>query len=141
MRTTANKQRRKKMQAFLLILIGGVMVLFRGTLTDYAHGMSVQDGIYIPNSNYHLSAEDAKEGVYSHTFRIYNLRPRLLTVEAQPDCGCTSVSWEKTTLLPFTWKDVTAQMRTNKSSSGSSVAVGFHSNSVRQPWLFAFLQS
>lgn len=117
------------------------MLLFRGTLTDYAYATTAKDGVYIPNSSYRFSSSETKDGMYSHTFRIYNLRPRYLGVEAQPDCGCTGVSWEKTNIIPFGWKDITAKMKSDNSGKGNSVAIGFQANSPHQPWLFAFLKS
>lgn len=134
-------KKRTQTTAFILIAIGFVLCLFRSTLTDYTNGMAAQDGIYMPNPSYQFSKAEAKEGLYSHTFRIYNLRPRRLAVEAHPDCGCTRVSWEKATILPFGWKDLTAEMKANKSNVGSSVAVGLRLDSSHQPWLFAFLKS
>ena len=141
MKATAKSPNKKRTFAFILILMGAAVLLFKGTLAEYADGMSVKDGIYIPDSSYRFLKSEAKDGMYSHTFRIYNLRPRRLEVEAQPDCGCTGVSWEKTSILPFGWEDVTAQMKSTGNDNGNSVAIGFHSSSSHQPWTFAFLRS
>ena len=127
-----------KVLALAFIAVGASVLLSRDTLGDYASGLSANDGIYIPDANYKLAERDAKGGIYSHTFRIYNLRPRKLNVKAEPDCGCTNVSWSNATIPPFGWKEITAQMKVGKPSS---VGVGFHSDSVRQPWTFAFLKS
>jgi len=132
---------RKRRIASMLIALGGAMLLFRSTVSDYISGVSAPDGIYIPNSNYRFEKGEVTSGMYRHTFRIYNLRPRLLRMEAQPDCGCTTVSWKTAIVPPLGWKDVTAQIKAVNSDRGSSTSIGFHSDSRKQPWLFAFLNS
>lgn len=132
--------RGRKTVAILLMLLGAVALCSSNILTDYAHGISAPDGIYIPNATHQFAKDEAKNGAYSHTFRIYTLRPRVLQIEAQPDCGCTGVSWSKASIAPFGWKDLTGEMRAS-SSNASSVAIALQTNSPNKKWAFLFLQS
>lgn len=136
----AQRQRPRRF-AGMLFTLGAAMLLFHGVVTDYARGLSAPDGIYIPGSTHKFAKQEAKGGVFSHTFRIYNLRPRRLSVEAQPDCGCTGVSWERTTIPPFGWKELTAKMQAKKSalSERQSVSIALRTDSRDKPWVFAFL--
>lgn len=138
----AKPVRRSRCSAVVLLVVGTVMLLFGGTITDYARGLLAPDGIYIPNSTHRFAGEDDKRVVLSHTFRIYNLRPRRLSVQAEPDCGCSGVSWHNAVIAPFGWKDLTAKMEVKKSrqlQQGQSVGIALRTDSQQKPFLFAFL--
>lgn len=124
--------------ALPLCALGITMLLCRGVIADYAAGMSAPDGIYTPNATYTFTGHKGGE-LRSHTFRIYNLRPRRLSVEAQADCGCTSVSWQQTTIPPFGWRDLKAEMRTTGPKSQRSVGIALRTSSSTQKWKFVFL--
>jgi len=122
-----------------LVVAGVLLMIFQGFVSDYTRAALAADGIYIPQPSYRFV--DKKAGEASHTFRIYNARPRRLSVEAQPDCGCTGVSWTRTTIAPFGWKDLTAKMRRDEAikDNGRSVSIGLQTDSPTRPWLFMFL--
>ncbi len=116
------------------------MTLSHDTLTDYAYGVFMTDGIYIPNPTFTVSSQE-QGGKVSHTFRIYNLRPQRLSVQAHPDCGCTGVSWENATIAPFGWKDISAGMEIKGVATGKSVSIAFRTDKRDKPFLFAFMRT
>lgn len=136
----SKKNSRLRKVALGLAVAGVLMVLFHRTVDDYTRGLFQPDGIYIPQPSYTFAQHEAKGGVYSHTFRVYNLRPRTLIVEAQPDCGCTGISWKNATIMPFGWKDLTAKMQ-DKSTDSASVAIALRTNIPTKKWAFVFLKS
>ena len=116
-------------------------MLFHSVVEDYAYGMTAKDGIYIPDASYDMAQNAKGEGeANTHTFRIYNLRPRWLQVQAKPDCGCTGTSWENARITPFGWKDTATTMKTRKGQK-SSVSIIFETDSASQKRVFAFLAS
>jgi hypothetical protein len=116
------------------------LLLFPNFCTDYIRAALAQDGLYIPRASYRFAASSVQGGEVSRTFRIYNVRPRRLAVEARPDCGCSAVSWTNTTIVPFGWKDLTAKVETDNKRS-TSVSIALKTDSPKQPWLFIFLNS
>lgn len=135
------QRRRPRRLAGVVFALGAAMLLFHGVVTDYARGLSAPDGVYIPSPTHKFSKQEARGGVLSHTFRIYNLCPRRLTVQAEPYCGCTGVSWQRATIPPFGWKELTAKMeaKTSALSQQQSVGIALHTDSRDQPFVFAFL--
>jgi hypothetical protein len=122
-----------------LVFSGFLLLAFQGLVSDYTRAAFAADGIYIPQAKHRF--ENNKGGEASHTFRIYNVRPRRLAVEAQPDCGCTGISWTRATIAPFGWKELTAKIESRGvSRAKSSVSIGLHTDSVARPWLFMFLE-
>lgn len=141
-RQTDATPRRARRFALALLAIGTVLLLFGGTVTDYAHGLFAPDGIYIPNPMHRFIGEKSGGGALSHEFRIYNLRPRFLSVEVDSDCGCTGVSWRKATIAPFGWRNLTAKMESRKQKQEQqerSVGIAFRTNSRAKPFVWAFL--
>lgn len=124
--------------SILLVSLGTTMIVLHSALNDYAHAILAPGHIYIPNSTYEATNQQ-KTGIITHSFRIFNLQTRSLQVQAEPDCSCTGISWKKATIQPFSWKDVSASMRS--SSTSTSVAISFHTNNPDKPWLFAFLKT
>ncbi len=123
----------------LVMVVGAVLVFCHSFVEDYAQAIVAPDGLYIPDSR-HVVPPEVTTGDYAHTFRLYNARPYWVSVEAQPDCGCTSISWEKTRIAPFAWKDVTASLKLKKANS-SSVAIAFKAQSASDDYLFAWIQN
>ena len=124
--------------AFLLIVLGA-FVACTELITDYARGFTATDGIYIPNAYRNAASSHLPQSnEFTYVFKIYNLRPRYLSVEAEPDCGCTAVSWRKATVPPFGWKTFTAKMAVSKVdgvSSKKSAAVSIHTSSRENPYV------
>lgn len=140
MNNSSSKQNSRLRKITLgMAVVGMLTVLFQNTVDDYIRGLFQPDGIYIPQPTYKFAQHEAKGGVYSHTFRIYNLRPRTLLVQAQPDCGCTGVSWKTTQIAPFAWKYLTAEMQA-KSTNATSVTIALQTNSPTERWKFVFLK-
>lgn len=102
---------------------------------DYAYGLIWTNGVFIPNSVYVHS--DSKAHTILHTFRLFNLRSKPLTVSIEPSCGCVGVSWRKTTVLPFGWCSIDAEMEVHKPGEQQNIA--FHTSDPRKSYLFAFL--
>ena len=142
---TKPARRRARGAAIAFLLVGALLALFPGFTADYAHALTAPDGIYVPNPRHEFAA--AQSGTLTHTFRIYNLRPRRLTVQAEPDCGCTGTSWESATLAPFSWKDLTATLQAKPqanahakpASASRSVGIALRTDSAAQPFVFVFL--
>ncbi len=131
--------RRKPVLSFVLILLGMAVVMFHGIMQEYASGAFVAGGTYIPNSSYRFPSGSVGEN--SHTFRIYNLSARPLQVSAEPDCGCTGVSWTKATVVPFGWKNLTASMVVHKGEPSKSVSIAIRTDRRDKPFLFAFMKT
>ena len=129
--------RRKPALPLALMVIGMAVVLFHGVMQEYAYGAFMTDGIYIPNSSH--KAPSGSFGEISHTFRIYNLRSRPLQVSAEPDCECTGVSWEKATVAPFGWKNLTAKMMVHRGETNKSVSIAIRTDRRDKPFLFAHM--
>ena len=122
--------------ALLLFCLGSALVIFRGTATAYAQGLLARDDVYIPESRHVFRGQT--KGALSHTFRIYNLRARYLSVQADAGCGCTEVSWEQATIAPFSWRDITATLESTPKKEVSS-SVTLKTNSESNPYLFVRL--
>ncbi len=120
----------------LVMVVGGLLVFCHSFVEDYAQAIVAPDGLYIPDSR-HVVPPEVTTGDYAHTFRLYNARPQWVSVEAQPDCGCTSISWDKARVAPFGWKDVTAHMAVSKAPTGA-VNIAFRTDKQRD-YLFAFI--
>lgn len=132
----ANAKLRRRL-ALLLFALGTGFLLFPGVVRDYFVALGSPDGIYIPDARYEFSSTRA--GTLAHTFRVYNLRPRRLAVRAEPDCGCTGVSWQSATIAPFSWKDLTTRIEVQPAKSHFSVAIALRTDSRARPFLFMFL--
>lgn len=132
----------RRIMAVTFIMVGVVVLLFHGVIQDYAHGLFESDGIYIPNQTYKFLDQD-RGHILSHTFRIYNLRPRRLAVRVEPDCGCTSLSWRNKIIAPFSWQNFTATMRMPESAKPSDertvIGITVHTDSRAKSLMFAFL--
>jgi hypothetical protein len=148
LRKVSAKKRKALHWLSMCFWICGVLLILSGSvIANYVRGFFAPDGIYIPKPLHQFSIQDAKGGVFTHTFRIYNLRPRRLAIKAEPDCGCTGVSWNSAVIAPFGWKDITAKMQApGEKVSGkvmpsqqSSVNVTLRTNSTIKPYLFVFL--
>ncbi len=137
------KNYRPRLFVLLALSVAIVFVVFRGLITDYISGMQAPDGIYMPNSTYNFNNSPSKSGVLKHTFRIYNLRPRRLSISVETNCDCTGVSWERATIIPFGWKDISATMEASEKSANPwaqrSVGITFLTDSRTQPFLSAYL--
>ncbi len=92
----------------LVMGLGAALMLGHGFVQDYAQALASPDGLYIPDAR-HVVPDGTPPGNYSHTFRIYNARPHSVVVEAQADCGCTGLSWNKATISPLMWKEIKVQ--------------------------------
>lgn len=132
----ANRRPHWRKVALLLFCLGSALVVFRGTATAYAQGLLARDAVYIPESRHVF--RDQKEGALSHTFRIYNLRARYLSVKAETGCGCTEVSWEQATIAPFSWQNITATLESTPKKEVSS-SVTLKTNSEANPYPFVRL--
>lgn len=86
----------------LVMGVGAILVICHSFVEDYAQAIVAPDGLYIPDAR-HVVPPEVTTSDYAHTFRLYNARPHWVSVEAQPDCGCTSISWKKTRIAPFAW--------------------------------------
>lgn len=123
--------------------IGLLLVAGHRVLQDYVQGSTAPDGIYIPDAGYTIPNPTGGES-YTHTFRIYNLRPRTLSLRAEPDCGCTGLSWQTASVAPFTWKNISATLRVKpglQPGVSQSVSIAFNTDSKAQPYVFAFLRT
>jgi len=134
----ASRSKKSRCLSIGLVAFGVLLLIFRSLVTDYCRAAFADDGVYIPEPTYSFVGQEAGEA--SHTFRIYNTRPRRLNVEAEPDCGCTGVSWTRAEIAPFGWKDLTAKMRRERAEQ-RSVSIELHTDSPARPWLFMFLKS
>lgn len=124
--------------ACVMILCGIAIIVMHESLSEIAYGLTKTDGIYIPHATYTAPANST--GEVMHVFRIYNLQRQPLKLEAEPDCGCTGLSWQKASIAPFRWKDITAKMEV-KPQRSQSVTIVFRTNRREKPYLFAFLRS
>lgn len=96
--------------SLMFLISGALIVAFSNDVISYARALRAPDGIYIPHPTHEFQRNEDKGGVYSHTFRIYNARPRRLSIQVEADCGCTSVTWKQAIIAPFGWKDLSATM-------------------------------
>lgn len=135
--------KRLRRLAATLFGLGVALVVFQSVMPDYMCSLFMPDGIYIPHPTQKFSKQDAKGGVFSHTFRIYNLRPRWLQVKAEPNCGCTGVSWDQTRIPPLGWIDLTASVKaqTTNLQGPHSVGIAIRTSSFKRKWLFVFLEA
>jgi len=130
--------RRSRLAGAVLIACG-MAVLLPDAASDCLRAAVAPDGVYIPNPNHKFAA--SQNGLVSHSFRIYNMRPHYLALEAQPDCGCTGVSWKRASVAPFRWKDITATVEAREvSERKASVLVALHTDLPNHPWLFVSMQ-
>ena len=109
-----------------LLVVGGLLTLvLAGPLQPHVEATRSAEGLYIPDAHYQFSPQGKtdKTKTLSHTFTLYNGRSQPLRVEASADCGCTGLSWQNATLLPFGRKQITASM--NSSNRSSSVGLTF----------------
>ena len=119
--------------------MGAFFVFCHAALGDYATGLAKSEPVFIPNPNFEVKGTIPNQSV-SHTFRVYNLRPQWLQVEAEPDCGCTGTSWQKATIAPFGWKEIDVKMKAKpKSAQKQSVAVAIRTSNTQKPYVFAFM--
>ncbi len=72
------------------------------------------------------------------SFRIYNLSLHTIRLEAQADCSCTGLSWNRTTLQPLRFCTLAASFFTPQNGDGKkTVRVQVRSNQPQMPsqWL------
>lgn len=102
------------------------MLLMAGPLQPRLLAMRTEEGIYIPNSHYRLSDEEREQvgKTVSHNFTIYNGRPHPVKVKAAADCGCTGLSWNQTTILPFGQATIVASKKVSRNSSTVGLTFG-----------------
>lgn len=131
------QRRRRKRWAVACLGSGALLVFCHAALSDYAAGLAKGEAVFIPDSSFAISGANPNQKV-SHTFRVYNLRPQWLQVEAEPDCGCTGTSWQKATIAPFSWKALAVQTNAKpKGEQKQSVAVAIRTNNPQKPYVFA----
>jgi hypothetical protein len=128
----------RKVISFSLILVAVAIILMRSLIGDIAYTWFKTDGIHIPKPVY--VAPIGARGAVEHEFRIYNLQSSPLVLTAQPDCGCTGLSWKKTSIPPFQWGNITAKMEV-KSQHSQTVSIAFRTNRTEKPYLFAFMRT
>ena len=122
---------RSQRLAYTFLILGILTLVFSSKITNFMTGAFQPGGIYIPSPQYTFAQSEQKGGSLSHIFRIYNFRPTSITLTAEPDCGCTYVSWKTTTVNAFGWVDLTAKMDTPKvTPRGMSVALVLDSNAL-----------
>lgn len=138
---SASREARTRLPRGPLIVmgLGAALMLGHGFVQDYAQALAAPDGLYIPNARQSLSS-NMTAGTYSHTFRLYNARPHWVTVTANPDCGCTNISWKEATLPPFGWKNLTMEMPVSPSKA-TSVSTAFRFKDSPVSYLFATIQT
>ena len=141
--STARASRlRSRRLAIAMVALGIVLMVCQKQASDYFTGFLAPDGIYIPQPTRAFVPEDAKGDELTHTFHIYNLRPRRLQIQVEPDCGCAEVSWQSATIAPFGWKKLTAHMgASKKGQGGGSVSIALQTDSPKRKWLFVSLKS
>ncbi len=116
---------------------GAFLASCHAALSDYATGLAKGEPVFVPNSVFYLKGATPDQKV-SHTFRVYNLRPQWLQVEAEPNCGCTATSWQKATIAPFSWKALAVQTKAKpKGEQGQSVAVAIRTSNAQKQYIFA----
>ncbi len=138
---TREQSRQRKLGSVLLVVGVAVASLHR-MIGDYAYGMTSSQAMYIPDPIY-VVPDDFKGETATHTFRIYNLRPRAVSLEAEADCGCTGLSWQKASIGPFAWKDISANVAVSPDQRlgvRQTVAVTLRSDSTEKPYLFAYIK-
>lgn len=102
--------RSRRKFAYASLVSGALLFAFSNSVSHFVTGITQPGGIYIPASQHAFAQAERKGGSLSHTFRIYNFRPTSLSLTAEPDCGCTHVSWKTINVRPFGWTDLTAEM-------------------------------
>lgn len=136
--STETKKRTSRAPIAVMVL-GASLMLGHGFVQDYAQALTSPDGLYIPDAR-HVVPSGTPPGNYSHTFRIYNARPRWISVDAHSNCACTSISWEKTIIPPFIWKNIKVEMKITPDTS-SSVSTSFRFSNTSTGYLFATMQT
>lgn len=129
--------RRRKLWATACMCLGTIMICSYSALSDYAYGFAKGKSVFIPNSDFRATGT-ASGVMLSHSFRIYNLRPHWLEVEAEPDCGCTVTSWHEAVITPFGWKSLSVETRAKpKEEPERSVNIAIRTNNVQERYVFA----
>lgn len=116
-----------------------LITLFLPFLIGHVYGWVYARGIYVADPIYKLP-DNIERGSVSHTFRIYNLQPRRLTLQAEPSCGCISSSWSHQSVAPYHWTDFSATMKVGGMSPGAQKYVTFRTDSRKRPFLFIFFE-
>lgn len=108
----------------LLVLGGGLLLLFSGSLQPHVAAIRTPEGLYIPNNHYKFPQQEVIQKnqtlspkLLSHTFTLYNGRTYPIQVAASADCGCTGISWNKATIPPLGRKSIVASMKASKHSA------------------------
>ena len=131
------RKRHPKRWAVVCLSLGTVLVFCNAAIGDYATGLVKGEPVFIPNSVFETKGTVPNQEI-SHTFRVYNLRPQWLQVEAEPDCGCTGTSWKKATIAPFSWKSIAVQTKAKpKGEQKQSVAVTIRTSNPQKQYVFA----
>lgn len=129
MKNSLNSQRPpyrlRRVMAGLLGVVG-IFLLYHPECVDaYRQATTTPSGLYIPNQNYQFTRDEIKNGGIKlvHVFRVYNARPHWRLLEANPDCGCTSVSWQKAYVPPLSWVSITAVVPSKSIRSGVGIVL------------------
>lgn len=122
-----------------LALALALLVPFPNAVHDYAYGLVFTKGVYVPNNDFLVGQPQTGQTI-SHTFRVFNLRPRLLVVHAEPSCGCIRVSWRDARLAPFTWKNFTMAVPEKSLIPGVPKVVALRTNRTDAPFLFTYME-
>jgi len=132
-----SRKRRRRRLAVACLCSGAFLVSCHAALGDYATGLAKGEPVFVPNPVFEMKGATPNQDV-SHTFRVYNLRPQWLQVEAEPDCGCIGTSWQKATIAPFSWKALAVQTKAKpKGEQEQSVNIAVRTSNAQKPYIFA----
>ena len=123
---------------------GLIIILILVPFRNYTKALISSDGVYIPQPSYKVTEADLVESgkKFRHTYRIFNARPRQLRLSANPDCGCTFLSWSSATIPPYGWKDLVVETSNDSTPAQKwSLSVGLQTNLNQNDWKFIFLKS
>ena len=133
-----NAPSRKSVFRFWLLSAGAafcIALALPSTAHEYAYGLIAAEKIYIPDSVYDVPQANHPT---THTFHLFNLRSRPLTVSAEPSCGCLKTSWNTIAIAPYTYRSVSITIPAGQ--KGDQANIAFHTDAPEKPYLFVFLR-
>ena len=113
-------------------------LLLPGTPRDYALGFVSGHGVYVPDCVVHWPDDVRNSAVVTHDFRIYNLRNRPLRVQADPSCGCITMSWRATSVPALSWTSFRVSVPFDPGPNRADCDIVIRTDRPVDPYLFFF---
>ena len=111
-----------------------------GTVTEYVTGLSRGGGAYAPCSVF-LNSKRGRVVDATATLRVYNLRPRRLTLRMQKSCGCNQTPWDTAAIVPFGVAALPIHAAMDGDAPLAQAELDIYTSCAAQPHLIVFFRN